>query len=173
MVRRIWSLSGYVIPVALFTAAVALAARAAEPVSVPSEKPSQYIWQTQDGTYTNLPLTHGGKLEQFKPSRDRVTPVQRTAVPHNWAAAAPNLHSDSEDTAFGEDCRSVYVGSSNGRGGATEVCGRERAVVFEERVRQKGSLVTSTDTVITVDGQELMRVRGRRAQHDPGRTVKE
>jgi hypothetical protein len=166
MARRIFDLMGYGIVAALFTFALAVAARG----ELPSEEPSQFIWQTADGTYTNLPITRGAE-RQFIPSRDRVTPVTRTAQPHDWAAAVPTGDRIPRSYTVGTaGCRSVYVGSTSRRSGGTVVCGGERAVVSEERVRQKGSIVTSTDTVLRVDGEEVMRVRGRRAQHDPGRT---
>ncbi len=162
--RKALNVMGYALVVFLFAFA-AVAARSLE-----SEKPSQFIWQTEDGTYTNLPTTHGGQLRQFTPSRDRWTPVTHKAPVRQWPRAT--YVAERKAQGIEDFCREVYLGSP-ARGGGVTVCGRERAVIREERVRQRGSLVTSTDTVITVDGQELMRIRGRRAQHDPSDTVRE
>lgn len=160
MLSKALNALGYAAVALLFTFALAVAAR--------SEKPSQFIWQAEDGTYTNLPVTHGA-VKQFIPSRDRWTPVTHTSPVHQWPRATYVARAQGDGEDF---CREVYLGRSTGGGGVT-VCGTERAVVFEQRVRRRHSLVTSTDTVLTVDGQEVMRVRGRRAQHDPGRTVVE
>jgi hypothetical protein len=170
--RKIANVLGWAIAPALFLLALAVSARGEQPITVPSEKPSQFIWVTPSGAYTNLPMTRGAE-RQFTPSRDRWTPVKRTATPHVWAVAAPTGDRITHTYAAGQvACRDVYLGGSSS-GGAATVCGDERATVEEQRVRQKGSLVTSTDTVLTVNGLEVMRVRGRRAEHDPSRTVVE
>lgn len=173
---RLFDVMGYVAVGGAFLFALALAAsaRGEGALIIADEKPSQFIWQTKDGTYTNLPMRHGDRVaKQFTPSRDRWTPVQRTAAVHSWAAAVkrrPEPSPAPSPSYSYAGCRDVYLGGISSGGGVT-VCGDERATVFEQRVRQKGSLVTSTDTVITVDGAEVMRVRGRRAQHDPSQTV--
>jgi hypothetical protein len=147
--------------------------------TVAAEKPA--IHQTADGTYTNdLERYPDAKPVELK--RGYAMRAEKQPGVHRWSGHEPenlhssgNLHSRSEDTRNGEDseyCRDVFVGNSAKYGGVT-VCGRERMEIDEQRVRRKGSLVTSTDVVIRVDGEEIGRVRGRRAQHDPGQTVKE
>jgi len=159
--RKALDVLGYVFVAGLFALALTAAARG-------EEAPSQFIWQAKDGTYTNLPLTHGD-VKQVELTRDRLTPVKRTARPHDWAAAAPQARSGA---GGGDDfCREVYL-FSPARGGGVTVCGGERATVREQRVRRKGSLTTSTDTVITVDGAEVMRIQGRQWNTDPSETVR-
>ena len=80
-----------------------------------------------------------------------------------WAAPAPQFF-----YSRGVSCRQVYLASS-ARGGGTTVCGGERAIIEEQRVRRRGSIVTSTDTVLTVGGREMIRIRGRSAEHDPSK----
>ena len=161
---------GYASVAVMFLFAITLAA-SARSFEMASEKPSQFIWETADGTFTNLPVRHGNKVvKQFTPSRDRVTPVQRTAQPHFYTT--PESQPRYVAGGSSDYCREVYVGSTVGRSGAVTVCGNETAEVFEQRVMRKGDTTTTTDTVLVVDGVEVFRVRGRSWTHDPGRTVR-
>jgi len=170
MAPRIIDLGGYAIVALLFTVALAVAARG-DSLQVPTEKPSQFIWQTADGTYTNLPMAY--KVEkQFTPSRDRLTPVTRTAPVWDWAeataiAAEREAYYVSRGTG-NSPCRYLQLGNTAGRGGGVEVCGDEVAEIREQRVLRKGDTTTTTDTVLTIDGKTVFTVRGRSWTHDPG-----
>lgn len=149
---------------------LALLAQPAHAQYTASAKPST-IHQTADGTYTNdlerYPEAKPVELKRGYAMRAEVQPGI-----HRWSAPAESGARSAASGSDGDYCREVYAGNSS-KGGGVTVCGRERMVIDEQRVRRKGSLVTSTDVVITVDGQEVGRVRGRRAQHDPGQTVVE
>lgn len=156
---------------------VLLAMPAKAQYTVKAEAPA--IHQAEDGTYTNdlekYPEAKPVELERGYAIRAEVQPGI-----HHWSAPAEpgNLHGRGEDTRSSEDaggCVDVWGGTSSKLGGGT-VCGvasEGPIVVDEQRVRRRGSIVTSTDTVVTQGGRELLRLRGRRAEHDPGRTVVE
>ena len=155
---------GYLVPVFLMVAAVAVAAHA----------DGLDIWETSGGTYTGMPERYSGESKPWKPSRDRWTPVlyrpakrlfqHRTSVRHWSAIAAVRV------VPCVERCVGVYLGNTLVQGGAA-VCRGERAVIRRERVRRRGRITTTTDTVLLIGGREMMRIEGRSYNHTP-RTVR-
>jgi len=168
---RLVGLLGYAIAPLLFMAALAVASRGEEYFQVPAVEPSPGIWLAADGTYTNLPGLHGGGEQLSIP--DRIT---RSGP----APAITSFYPDVRHRGFHQaaptydDCVDVFVGSTAGRFAGGTVCRGDGPIVVEEqRVRRRRSIVTTTDTVMMQDGRELARVRGRSAEHDPGRTIRE
>ena len=150
---------GYLVPVFLMVAAVAVAAHG-------SGDGTTVIWQTEQGVYTDMPERYSGESKPWKPSRDRWTPMAysrsrfkrdlRSVVAAAGVRVVPGV----------ERCAGVYLGNTLVQGGVA-VCRGERAVIRRERVRRRGSMTTTTDTVLLVGGRELMRIEGKSYNHRP------
>ena len=150
-------LLGYLVPVLFSVVAFTVAAHGSD----------SNIWQMSDGTYTDMPERYSGEAVRFTPSRDRLTPVMhQSSYKREWSTLAA-----VRVVPGAERCVGVYLGNTVLSGGVA-VCRGERAVISQERVRRRGKIVTTTDTVLTVSGRELIRIRGRSAEHNPSRTVR-
>ena len=152
---------GYLVPVVFSLTALTVAAAHGDGLD---------IWKTEQGVYTDMPERYSGESKPWKPSRDRLTPVlyrpakrlfqHRTSVRH-WSVitavrVVPGV----------ERCAGVYLGNTLVQGGVA-VCRGERAVIRRERVKPRGSMTTTTDTVLLVGGRELMRIEGKSYNHRP------
>lgn len=155
--RRLWLVS-YAAPVVFALLALSLAASARGDDIYTSEAG---IWQTESGVYTDMPHRYAGESKRVVPSYKRWTPVVDSTPLRRWAASVAVRVAPSSRACVG-----VFLGNSAASGGAT-VCRGERAVVRQERVRRRGSIVTTTDAVLLVGGREVMRIEGRSHEHDP------
>jgi hypothetical protein len=148
---------GYLVPVVFTLTALTVAAHGDEP----------RIWKTERGIYTDMPERYAGESKPWKPTRDRLTPMKFRQEMANWTVGAtvrvvPGV----------ERCMGVFLGNTLAAGGAS-ICRGERAVIKRERVKRRGSITTTTDTVLTVGGREVMRIEGPRYDHRPRATRRE
>jgi hypothetical protein len=146
-------LVGFMVPLLLAVIAVSVAASAR----------GDDIWKTASGVYTDMPDRYAGEAKLWTPSRDRVTVVTYQAAVVGYRSIPPRRGAWALT-----DCRTAWL-----RAGGTTVCPGERAVIEEQRVRRRGYIVTSTDTVLRVGNRELMRVRGHVAQSNPSKIKRE
>jgi hypothetical protein len=158
---------GYLVPVVFTLTALTVAA-------AHGEEPGTQIWLTEQGVYTDMPDRYPGGEKLWKPSRDRWTRVlhkpvrlrhQHERLPTDWGAVAA-----VRVVPGGERCAGVFLGNRLVHGGAA-VCRGERVIIRRERVRERRSITTTTDTVLLIGGREVMRIEGPRYNHRP-RTVR-
>lgn len=149
---------GYLVPVLFTVTAITVAVAHGDGLD---------IWKTEQGVYTDMPERYSGESKPWKPSRDRWTPMAaysgssfkrdlRSVVAAAGLRVVPGV----------ERCVGVYLGNTLVQGGAA-VCRGERAVIRRERVRRRGRITTTTDTVLLIGGKEVMRIEGPRYNHRP------
>lgn len=158
------SLAGYAVPALFSMLALSMAAQARGDDIYLKE---HGIWKTQSDVYTNMPHRYAGEARRVEVGYGRWTPVVGSTSPRAVAAVvAVRVVPYSAERPL---CIGAFLGNALVSGGAT-VCRGERAVVRQERVLRRGSIVTTTDTVLIVGKREVMRIQGSTHEHSPTKT---